>query len=69
MTTLTVNDLLIIEELEPTLMKAIQGGRIKLPRLEPTPVNDGQNGTPAENNLPPIWNDGITGPVIIWNRG
>jgi hypothetical protein len=47
-------------------MAAVQGGMINLDRLTPPPTDQ---GGPAGANVPAIWNSGVDGPIIIWNRG
>jgi hypothetical protein len=65
MTTLMIKDLSNIERLDIDRMGQIQGGMIKEPREEGIP--EPEYG-PAGANIPAIWNDGVTGPIIIWDR-
>jgi hypothetical protein len=66
MTTLLIKDLSMSELLAPAHMAAVQGGMINLDRLTPPPADQ---GGPAGANVPAIWNSGVDGPIIIWNRG
>lgn len=66
MTTLVIKDLFMTEQLRPERMGSIQGGMIKEPREEGIP--EPEYG-PAGANIPAIWNDGVTGPIIIRYRG
>ena len=66
MTTLLINDLSMTEQLDHAQMGAVQGGRIKEDRVTPPPIDQ---GGPAGANIPAIWNNGVDGPIIIWNRG
>jgi hypothetical protein len=54
------------EQLDHAQMGAVQGGRIKEDRVTPPPIDQ---GGPAGANIPAIWNSGVDGPIIIWNRG
>ena len=66
MTTLLIKDLSVSELLAPAQMAAVQGGMMNLGRLPPPPTDQ---GGPAGANVPAIWNSGVDGPIIIWDRG
>lgn len=66
MTTLLIKDLSMTEQLDRTQMSKVRGGRWKEEKVEVLPVE--QYG-PAGANVPAIWNNGVDGPIIIWNRG
>ena len=66
MTKLLIKDLSVSELLATAQMAAVQGGMINLDRLTPPPTDQ---GGPAGANVPAIWNSGVDGPIIIWNRG
>ena len=66
MTTLLIKDLSVSELLAPAQMATVQGGMMNLGRLPPPPTDQ---GGPAGANVPAIWNSGVDGPIIIWNRG
>jgi len=58
-------------KLSPEQMDGIRGGRINLcadggcPR--PPPIEP--HGGGGCNQCPVIWNNGVDGPIIIWDRG
>ena len=65
MTTLMIKDLSVRGRLDPAQMSTIPGGRWKEER--PAVLDPAEYG-PGRVNQDVLWNNGVDGPIIIWNR-
>ena len=65
MTTLMIKDLSSSGRLEAARMSTVRGGRWKEERPE---VLDPAEYGPGGVNQGVLWNNGVDGPIIIWNR-
>jgi hypothetical protein len=66
MRTLTIKDLSVAEQLDRARMCAVLGGRWKEER--PEILDPRETYGPGGVNQGVLWNNGIDGPIIIWDR-
>jgi len=66
MTTLLIRNLSVSRHLDPAQMSTILGGRWKEER--PEVLNPAEKYGPGGVNQGVLWNNGVDGPIIIWNR-
>ena len=66
MTRLMIKELFVNERLDAVRMSTVRGGRWKEER--PEVVIPGEKYGPGGVNQDVLWNNGVDGPIIIWNR-
>jgi hypothetical protein len=60
-----MKDLSVAEQLDSARMSEVQGGKMKEELAVP---RETQPYGPGGVNQPVLWNNGIDGPIIIWDR-
>ena len=60
-----IKDLPVAEQLDSAPMSNIHGGRMKEELAVP---RESSGYGPGGVDQPVLWNNGIDGPIIIWNR-